>query len=107
MPVAVRVCLECSKEFTPSKQEHRYCCSKHRWAAWDRENPRQRALPLDPAPEPVIQPRDQRVKARGRYFSEQARRIMDRLEEGPVANVELALMFPPATAWRSRLSDVR
>ncbi len=68
---------------------------------------RQRPLPLDPAPEPLIQPRDQRVRARRRAFSAQAKRILARLEAGPVANVELALMFPPATAWRSRLSDVR
>ncbi len=84
----------------------------HRWKAWDQKYPRpipsrQRPLPFIPASEFLIQPRDQRVRARRRAFSAQAQRILARLEAGPVANVELALMFPPATAWRSRLSDVR
>ncbi len=83
------------------------CARLHWFELHPRVDVRQRPLPFAPAPEPLIQPRDQRVRARRRAFSRQAQRILARLEAGPVANVELALMFPPATAWRSRLSDVR
>lgn len=85
-----------------------WCSETCRWKVWDAKNPRQRALPLDPPAEPLIQPRDQRVpKVRRRGFSYQAHLLLARLEEGPCANVEMARMFPPATAWRSRLSDAR
>ncbi len=85
-----------------------YCSWGCRSAIFDHpERKRQLPIRFSPPAEPLIQPRDQRVRARRRAFSRQARRILTRLEAGPVANVELALMFPPATAWRSRLSDVR
>ncbi len=106
---AGKKCPSCGRPYKPHQKNQEYCSRRCYDRAYNRANPvaRQRPLPLDPPAEPLIQPRDQRVRARRRAFSAQAQRILARLEAGPVANVELALMFPPATAWRSRLSDVR
>lgn len=58
-----------------------------------------------PAAPPVV---DQRVPVQERdRLSAQSRRILERLREGPVQNRELAEMFPPGTAWRTRVADVR
>jgi predicted nucleic acid-binding Zn ribbon protein len=106
LPLQRQICEVCNVPLVG--QQEKYCSDHCRWVAWDRANPRQRALPLDPAPAPFPATRDQRVpKSRRRHFSEQAQTILSRIEEGPVSNWELARMFPPATAWRSRLSDAR
>jgi hypothetical protein len=42
-----------------------------------------------------------------RRLSAMSGRILDRLRLGPATNRELAEMFPPGAAWRTRLSDVR
>jgi hypothetical protein len=34
-------------------------------------------------------------------------RVLDRLKAGPATNVELAALLGPASAWRTRVSDVR
>lgn len=94
----------------PRARKGRFCSRQCKDRAYNAAHPvaRQRLLLLDPPPAPLIRPRDQRtLPARRRGYSAQAKRIMDRLEQGPVSNAELALMFPPATAWRSRLSDCR
>ncbi|MGE5747311.1 MAG: hypothetical protein ACM33U_08620 [Solirubrobacterales bacterium] len=71
--------------------------------------PRQAALDLTPAPAPLPPVQDQRVPKREmRRLSEASMRIEVALRlEGPISNRGLALMFPPGSAWRTRLSDVR
>lgn len=68
----------------------------------------QQPLPLEPAAEPVPPVVDQRVPFRERpRLTWQSVQILERLRRGPVTNRELAQMFPPGAAWRTRLSDCR
>ena len=85
-----------------------FCSDACRWKAWDKANPRQRALPLPPPPAPVPPVRDQRVSVadRPRLRGHNAR-VLDRLREGPATNAQLAALLGPASAWRTRVSDVR
>lgn len=120
-PREVPLCDVCRRPYPPKAKRggrpKKYCSDACCRLAWERVHPglramppetRQRALPLDPPPDPLIPARDQRtLAARRRHFSEQAQTILTRLEEGPCSNAEMARMFPPATAWRSRLSDAR
>jgi hypothetical protein len=70
--------------------------------------PGQGRLDFTPTPRPVPPVRDQRVaKERRKVLGAKSQLILERIQKGPVSNAELALMFPPATAWRTRLSDVR
>jgi len=89
-------------------KQAKWCSDACRFRAWDREHPRQRALPLTPPPAPVPPVRDQRpsVADRERLVSHNLR-ILDRLRCGPATNVELAELLGPAAAWRTRVSDCR
>jgi len=105
-PLLRHSCEHCGRDLA-GKQE-RWCSDACRFRAWDREHPRQRALPLTAPPAPVPPVRDQRVsvadrpRLRGHNLA-----ILERLYEGPATNAELAALLGPASAWRTRVSDVR
>lgn len=106
----IRRCFSCEKWFQETNPGQRYCSRRCKDRAYNLTHPvaRQKALPLDPAPAPLPPVRDQRVpRERRPTMSGASLRIYRRLQEGPVSNWELAAMFPPAAAWRTRLSDVR
>ena len=73
----------------------------------------QASLPLDPAPAPVPPVIDQRVCAadRAKLTGDNAR-ILERLRRGPATGAQLAAWLcdeagANASAWRTRVSDVR
>ena len=105
-PLLRHSCEHCGRDLA-GKQE-RWCSDACRFRAWDREHPRQRALPLSPPPAPVPPVRDQRVGVadRKRLVGHNLA-ILERLKAGPATNAELATLLGPASAWRTRCSDVR
>jgi len=105
-PLLRHSCEHCGRDLA-GKQE-RWCSDACRFRAWDREHPRQRALPLTPPAAPVPPVRDQRpsVADRERLTSHNLR-ILDRLRCGAATNAELAVLLGPASAWRTRVSDCR
>lgn len=57
-------------------------------------------------PLPPVQ--DQRVpRERQRALKGHNLLVLERLRRGPATNVDLALLLPEGSAWRSRASDVR
>ncbi len=103
-----RLC-RCGDRIDEGKRaDARFCSDACRFDAWDTKNPRQKALDFTPPPAPVPPVVDQRVpKQERRRLRRMSRLILARLEQGPASNRELAQMFPPGAAWRTRLSDVR
>lgn len=97
-------CLECGREFRPSRKWHLHCSDACRAKGWKE---RQRALDFAPAPLPPVV--DQRVpRAERRRLGGMSRRIIDLLRErGVVTNREWADLLPPGAAWRTRVSDAR
>lgn len=69
----------------------------------------QRALPLEPPPVPVVPVQDQRVqKSEHMRLSGMSLKILELLRrEGRLSNRDLACIFGPGAAWRTRVSDVR
>jgi hypothetical protein len=64
--------------------------------------------PLDFSPRPLPPVVDQRVpKEERRRLSGMSLAIHDRLRQGAATNVQLAAMFRPGAAWRTRVSDLR
>ncbi len=99
----------CGIWFRPKKWNQRFCHSKEADEAYNRANPvtRQRPLPFTPAPEPLIQPRDQRVpKTERGPLCRMSRTILARLRQGEALASELQAMFPGARSVRTRISDV-
>jgi len=54
---------------------------------------------------PVVDP--QVPKSEAPRLGRMSEQIMARLLESPATNAELAALFPPGAAWRTRLSDCR
>ncbi len=105
----------CERSVLPQKR-HRglakvYCSDECRRAHWEAQHPRQgvqRPLDFTPPPAPEPDAWDKRVSpADQKRLRRMSRLILARLEQGPASNRELAQMFPPGAAWRTRLSDVR
>lgn len=98
-------CEVCGHRLQPSRPWQSHCspaCRKDHWKA------RQHALDFDPKPAPVPSVVDQRVSVADRVrLTGHNARMLELLREGPAPNTWLAQQFPPATAWRSRISDVR
>ena len=64
--------------------------------------------PLDFDPKPIPPVRDRRVAKRRRAsLGAMSAKILGRLRSGAATNAELAALFHPGAAWRTRLSDVR
>ena len=99
-------CSECGTVFEPKRRWHQHCSDACRAKAW---KARQRALDFSPPLKPVPIVIDQRVpQAERPRLKRHAVRIWDALEaECAISNAGFALMFPPGTAWRTRLSEVR
>jgi len=101
-------CAVCGKLIT--RNSDFWCSRRCKDTAYNRAHPvaRQRALPLSPPPAPVPPVRDQRVSVadRKRLVGHNLA-ILERLYEGPATNAELAALLGPASAWRTRVSDVR
>ena len=108
--VAVFPCEFCGRPVESARGDRRHCGPKCYHAAYNRAHPvaRQRALPLSPPAAPVPPVRDQRVSVadQPRLRGHNAR-VLDRLREGPATNAQLAALLGPASAWRTRVSDVR
>ena len=104
------VTCPCGNEFRPRRSDRIYCSQHCKDATYNRAHPvaRQRALPLTSPPAPVPPVRDQRVsvadrpRLRGHNLA-----ILERLKAGPATNAQLAALLGPASAWRTRCSDVR
>lgn len=100
-----RICKVCWEPLT-GRQE-RWCSDACRFRAWDREHPRQRALPLAPPIAPVPPVRDQRVpKPEQKRLRRMSRLILERVQRGPARASELHGMFPGARSVRTRISEV-
>ena len=108
VPIRSGRCYGCGRPFTPYDRRacvQRFCSASCRTRAW---KARQAALDFTPPPAPVPPVQDQRVPREERLrLGRMSRAILDRLRMGGATNRELAAMFEPAAAWRSRLSDVR
>jgi len=104
------VACPCGNEFRPRRSDRIYCSQHCKDALYNRAHPvaRQRALPLTPPPAPVPPVRDKRVRVadRKRLVGHNLA-ILERLRQGPATNAELAALLGPASAWRTRVSDVR
>ena len=88
-------------------KQAKWCSDACRFRAWDREHPRQRALPLTPPPAPVPPVRDKRVpKQEQKRLRRMSRLILERVERGPARASELHAMFPGARSVRTRISEV-
>ena len=99
-------CVECGARVY--RRDTDYCSNRCYDAMYNRAHPVQRTLPLKPPPSPVPPVRDQRVSVADRpRLAGHNLRVLDRLKEGPATNVELAALLGPASAWRTRVSDVR
>ena len=101
-------CKVCGRLIT--RHSSFWCSRRCKDRAYNRANPvaRQHSLPLEPALSPLLPVQDQRVpRVERQRLSLQSQHILEALRRGPVMNRELAEMFPPGTAWRSRVSDVR
>ena len=104
-PLLRHSCEHCGRDLA-GKQE-RWCSDACRFRAWDREHPRQRALPLTPPPAPVPPVRDKRVpKQEQKRLRRMSRLILERVERGPARASELHSMFPGARSVRTRISEV-
>lgn len=68
----------------------------------------QMALHLEPPSRPLPPVVDARVpRSEKRRLAGMSAEILARLQRGPVSNRELAEMFAPGAAWRTRVSDCR
>jgi len=84
-----------------------YCSDSCRRKHWEDLHPRQRALPLTPAPAPLPPVQDQRVPAPERpRLRRMSRLILERVQRGPAKASELHAMFPGARSVRTRISEV-
>lgn len=107
----------CGVEFKPRLVEgkaasQQFCSRRCKDRAYNRLHPvaRQRALPLSPAPQPVVPVRDQRVpKRERRRLGGMSLRIVEMLRaaKGPLSNRVIASAFSDGAAWRTRISDAR
>lgn len=104
LPLQRRICGACGRPLVGKQVE--WCSDHCRWEAWDKANPRQRALP-GLRPEPPVQ--DQRVPVgERRRLGGMSARIVELLRQrGVITNREFAEEFPPGAAWRTRVSDAR
>ena len=101
-------CANCGTTYEPYWRRvaaQRFCSERCRLAAF---KARQAAIDFAPPAEPLPPVVDQRVSIadRERLTGHNAR-VLELLREGPAPNTWLAAQFPPATAWRSRVSDCR
>jgi hypothetical protein len=104
LPLQRQSCEECGAQL--GGHQEKYCSDRCRWKAWDKANPRQRQLPLDPAPAPLPPVQDPQVpKAERPRLQRMARLIVERVEQGPARASELHAMFPGARSVRTRISD--
>jgi uncharacterized protein YbjT (DUF2867 family) len=102
------LCRECGARVY--RRDTDYCSPRCYDRFYNRAHPvaRQRALPLTPPPAPVPPVRDQRVSVADRpRLAGHNLRVLERLKAGPATNAELAVLLGPASAWRTRVSDVR
>ena len=104
-PLLRHSCEHCGRDLA-GKQE-RWCSDACRFRAWDREHPRQRALPLTAPPAPVPPVRDQRApRQEQKRLRRMSRLILERVTRGPARASELHAMFPGARSVRTRISEV-
>ena len=108
--LAVIPCEACGRPVESARGDRRHCSPKCYHALYNRAHPvaRQAALPLTPPAAPVPPVRDKRVRVadRKRLVGHNLA-ILERLKAGPATNAELATLLGPASAWRTRCSDVR
>ena len=108
--LAVIPCEACGRPVESARGDRRHCSPKCYHALYNRAHPvaRQAALPLTPPAAPVPPVRDQRVRVadRKRLVGHNLA-ILERLRQGPATNAQLAALLGPASAWRTRVSDVR
>ena len=100
-----RECDRCGRRFQPKRRHQKYCEDACRLADW---HARQADLPLEPPARPLPPVVDQRVPpAEQRRLCRMSRLILERLRKGQASNADLAAMFGPGAAWRTRVRDVR